>query len=144
MVTALTIMVNFVAFIMGPKQAGMTILIYLLIGIAGVPVFVGGTSGIAKIIGPTGGFNVGFLFAAIAMSAVRGHSRNFKKLVTIGICVGMPIIYIGGCISMYAVNRVGVWATLVTAVIPFLFGDVVKVVIAATMASKLERYHIGE
>jgi biotin transport system substrate-specific component len=144
MVTALTIMVNFVAFVMEPKQAGMTILIYLLIGIAGVPVFVGGTSGIAKIIGPTGGFNVGFLVAAMAMSACRGHSHHFRKLVMLGICVGMPVIYIGGCISMYAVNRVGVMATLWTAVIPFLFGDVVKVVIAAMMASKLSRYGIGD
>ena len=61
MVTALTIMVNFVAFVMTPKEAGLTLLIYLLLGIVGVPVFVGGTSGIAKIIGPTGGFNIGFL-----------------------------------------------------------------------------------
>ena len=58
MVTALTIMVNFVAFVMTPKEAGLTLLIYLLLGIVGVPVFVGGTSGIAKIIGPTGGFNI--------------------------------------------------------------------------------------
>ena len=61
MVTALTIVVNLVAFIMKPKQAVMTILIYLLLGVAGVPVFVGGTSGLIKIIGPTGGFNLGFL-----------------------------------------------------------------------------------
>ena len=43
-------MVNFVAFVMTPKEAGLTLLIYLLLGIVGVPVFVGGTSGIAKII----------------------------------------------------------------------------------------------
>lgn len=112
MVTALTIMVNFVAFVMTPKEAGLTLLIYLLLGIVGVPVFVGGTSGIAKIIGPTGGFNIGFLVAAMVMSAVRGKSHDFKKLIMTGIFVGMPIIYIGGCISMYAVNRISVWATL--------------------------------
>ncbi|MCH3949395.1 MAG: biotin transporter BioY [Acidaminococcus sp.] len=144
MVTALTIMVNLVAFIMKPKQAGMTILIYLLLGVAGVPVFVGGTSGLIKIIGPTGGFNAGFLVAVIAMSAFRGDSHDFKKLVTTGICIGMPIIYICGCISMYAVNHIGVWATLVSAVFPFIIGDVLKVVVAAMLASRLYRYGIGK
>lgn len=143
MVTALTIMVYFVAFVMTPKEAGLTLLIYLLLGIVGVPVFVGGTSGIAKIIGPTGGFNIGFLVAAMVMSAVRGKSHDFKKLIMTGIFVGMPIIYIGGCISMYAVNRVSVWATLLTAVIPFLFGDVVKVVIAAMMAVRVSKFRVG-
>ena len=89
MVTALTIMVNFVAFVMTPKEAGLTLLIYLLLGIVGVPVFV------------------------------------------------------GGCISMYAVNRISVWATLLTAVIPFLFGDVVKVVIAAMMAVRVSKFRVG-
>ena len=77
MVTALTIMVNLVAFIMKPKQAGIILGIYLLLGAVGVPVFVGGTSGLGKLIGPTGGFNLGFLAAAVAMSAVRGNSRSF-------------------------------------------------------------------
>ena len=140
MVTALTIMVNLVAFVMKPKQSGIILGIYLLLGAVGVPVFVGGTSGLIKLIGPTGGFNLGFLVAAIAMSAVRGNSRSFKKLVAIGICVGMPIIYIGGCISMYAVAKVGVWKTLVMAVFPFLIGDTLKVVLAAFLANRLQRY----
>lgn len=144
MVTALTIVVNLVAFIMKPKQAVMTILIYLLLGVAGVPVFVGGTSGLIKIIGPTGGFNLGFLAAVAAMSAFRGDSHDFRRLVTAGICIGMPVIYICGCISMYAVNRIGVWATLVSAVFPFLIGDVLKVVVAAMLASRLYRYGIGK
>ena len=71
------------------------------------------------------------------------QAENFKKLVMTGIFVGMPIIYIGGCISMYAVNRISVWATLMTAVIPFLFGDVVKVVIAAMMAVKISKFRVG-
>ena len=131
MVTALTIMVNLVAFIMKPKQAGIILGIYLLLGAVGVPVFVGGTSGLGKL---------GFLAAAVAMSAVRGNSRSFKKLVIIGICVGMPIIYVGGCISMYLVAKVGIWKTLVMAVFPFLVGDTLKVVLAAFLANRLQHY----
>ena len=74
------------------------------------------------------------------MSAVRGNSRSLKKLVIIGICVGMPIIYVGGCISMYLVAKVGIWKTLVMAVFPFLVGDTLKVVLAAFLANRLQRY----
>ena len=100
----------------------------------------GGTSGLIKLFGPTRGINMGFLPPAVAMSALRGNTRSFKKLVAIGICVGMPIIYAGGCLSMYLVAKVGVWKTLVMAVFPFLVGDVLKVVLAAFLASRLQRY----
>ena len=107
----------------------------------GVPVFVGGTSGMAKIFGPTGGFNLGFLAAVVAMSAIRGGRKwSFGKLVALGVLVGMPIIYAGGCIRMYLVAKVGLWKTLVMAVFPFLIGDVLKVVLAAFLASRLQRY----
>lgn len=141
MVTALTIMVNLVGFLKTPKQAAVILGIYLLLGMVGVPVFVGGTSGMAKIFGPTGGFNLGFLAAVVAMSAIRGGRKwSFGKLVALGVLVGMPIIYAGGCISMYLVAKVGLWKTLVMAVFPFLIGDVLKVVLAAFLASRLQRY----
>ncbi|WP_337470493.1 biotin transporter BioY [Acidaminococcus fermentans] len=140
MVTALTIMVNLVAFVMKPKQAGIIRPLAPLRGAGGGPVFGGGTSGLIKLLGPTGGFNLGFLAAAVAMSAVRGNTRSFKKLVAIGICVRMSIFYICGCISMYAVAKVGVWKTLVMAVFPFLIGDTLKVVLAAFLANRLQRY----
>ena len=141
MVTALTIMVNLVGFLKTPKQAAVILGIYLLLGMVGVPVFVGGTSGMAKIFGPTGGFNLGFLAAVVAMSAIRGGRKwSVCKLVALGVLVGMPIIYAGGCISMYLVAKVGLWKTLVMAVFPFLIGDVLKVVLAAFLASRLQRY----
>ena len=52
----------------------------------------------------------------------------------------MPIIYVGGCLSMYLVAKVGVWKTLVMAVFPFLIGDTLKVVLAAFLANRLQRY----
>lgn len=140
MVTALTIMVNLVAFLFKPKQAGIIVAIWMLLGIVGVPVFVGGTSGLAKVAGPTGGFIWGFMVAAICMSAVRGNSRSFKKLVAVGVCVGMPIIYACGCISMYAVAKVDLWKTLVMAVFPFIIGDVLKTLLAAFIANRMSRY----
>ena len=137
MVTALTIAVNLVAFILPPKEALLVMLVYVLLGAIGVPVFVGGTAGLGKIVGPTGGFILGFIVAAYAMSILRGNAHSYKRLVFIGIAVGMPIIYLCGCISMYVVAGMDIWKTLVIAVFPFIVGDVLKVLFAAFLAGRL-------
>ena len=139
MVTALTIVVNLVAFILKPHEAFLVLLAWMILGAAGVPVFVGGTAGLGKLVGPTGGFVVSFLVAGWLMSKLRGNTNSFKRFVFLGIVVGMPVIYIGGCISMYLVAHMGVWATLVAAVFPFLLGDVVKVLIAAFLATRINK-----
>ncbi|XOQ51988.1 MAG: Biotin transporter [Succiniclasticum sp.] len=139
MVTALTIVVNLIAFILKPHEAFLALLAWMILGAVGVPVFVGGTAGLGKLIGPTGGFIVSFLVAGWLMSKLRGNATSFKTLSLLGIFVGMPVIYVGGCISMYVVAHLSVWATLVAAVFPFIFGDVVKVLIAAFLASRIHK-----
>ena len=120
MVTALTIMVNFVAFVMTPKGSGTDALDLSFIGNCRSSCLCWRDERDCQDHWTNGRFQYWILVAAMVMSAVRGKSHDFKKLIMTGIFVGMPIIYIGGCISMYAVNRVSVWATLLTAVIPFL------------------------
>ena len=138
-VTALTIIVNLVAFLLRPREAFLVLLTWILLGSAGVPVFAGGTAGAGKLVGPTGGFIVSFLVAAWVMSKLRGDSNSFRKMVLLGLLVGMPVIYIGGCLSMYFVAHISVWATLVSAVFPFIFGDVVKVFMAAFLATRINK-----
>ena len=70
MVTGLTVAVNLVAFILPPKKALLVMIIYVLLGAVGVPVFVGGTAGLGKIFGPTGGFIIGFVVAAFAIGVL--------------------------------------------------------------------------
>ena len=57
-----TVMVNLIGLILKPKSAALTILMYLCMGMIGLPVFSGGSAGIGKLIGPTGGFYFGFFF----------------------------------------------------------------------------------
>ncbi|MBO5591122.1 MAG: biotin transporter BioY [Acidaminococcaceae bacterium] len=140
MVTAATIIVNMTAFILKPNDAFLVILAWLLIGAAGMPVFPGGSAGLGRLIGPTGGFYVSFVLAAWLMSKLLNGSNSFKKMVFLGIAVGMPVIYVGGCISMYLVAHMSVWATLVAAVFPFIFGDVVKVFAGAFLATRLNAF----
>ena len=137
MVVGTTIIVNMTAFILKPNDAFLVLLAWLLIGAIGVPVLPGGSAGLGRLVGPTGGFYVAFAIAAWLMSKLLNGSNSFKRMVFLGIAVGMPIIYVGGCISMYLVAHMGVWATLVAAVFPFIFGDVVKVVAGAFLATRI-------
>ena len=140
LVVATTIIINMTAFILKPNDAFLVILAWLLIGAAGVPVLPAGTAGLGRLLGPTGGFYVSFVVAAWLMSKLLNGSNSFKKMVFLGIAVGMPVIYIGGCISMYLVAHMSVWATLVAAVFPFIFGDVVKVVAGAFLATRINEF----
>ena len=115
-------------------------LAWLLIGAIGVPVLPGGSAGLGRLLGPTGGFYVCFAIAAWLMSKLLNGSNSFKRMVFLGIAVGMPIIYVGGCVSMYLVAHMDVWATLVAAVFPFIFGDVVKVLAGAFLATRINMF----
>ena len=115
----------------------LVLLAWMIIGAIGVPVLPGGSAGLGRLVGPTGGFYVAFAIAAWLMSKLLNGSNSFKRMVFLGIAVGMPVIYVGGCISMYLVAHMGVWATLVAAVFPFIFGDIVKVVVGAFLATRI-------
>jgi len=140
MVVVTTIIVNMTAFVLKPNDAFLVILAWLIIGAIGVPVLPGGSAGLGRLVGPTGGFYVAFAIAAWLMSKLLNGCNSFKKMVVLGIMVGMPVIYLGGCFSMFLVAHMSVWATLVAAVFPFIFGDVVKVVAGAFLATRVNAF----
>jgi len=140
MVVGTTIIVNMAAFVLKPNDAFLVIVAWLIVGAIGVPVLPGGSAGLGRLVGPTGGFYVAFAVAAWLMSKLLNGSNSFKKMIFLGIAVGMPVIYLGGCISMYIVAHMSVWATLVAAVFPFIFGDVVKVVAGAFLATRINAF----
>ena len=102
-----------------------------------IPVFGGGTSGIGKLLSPTGGFYFGFLFAALIISLLKGRNNDIKRYILITIFVGMPIIYFMGTVFMCYFNQMTVEAALFAAVVPFLIGDTIKSVIASFLGTKL-------
>ncbi|WP_110953713.1 biotin transporter BioY [Anaerosinus massiliensis] len=139
MLTALTIVVNLIAFVLSPKQAFITLAVYILLGVVGVPVFVGGVSGPGKLFGPTGGFIFGYLAAVPLMSLCKGKTNSFKRYMAVDVFIGMPIIYLGGMLSMCLVQDLDIFSTLIVAVFPFIVGDLVKSGIAAYLGVKLNR-----
>ena len=131
--------VNLVGFLMTPKQAFMTMLVYILVGLAGIPVFTGGTAGPGKLFGPTGGYILGFLVAATAIAYLKGRNYNFLRYSIVGVCVWIPVIYAMGAGQMMLLTGMNLKEAFFVGVLPFAPLDVIKVVGAAWLAGPIHR-----
>lgn len=104
---------------------------YLLMGLAGLPVFTGGTAGPGKLFGPTGGYIFGFLVAALIISWLRGNNYGFKRCAFLGVVIGIPVIYLLGVAQLKFITGIGWEEAVVTGALPFIPMDVVKCIAAA-------------
>ncbi len=139
-ITAQTIIINLIAFLLKPKQAFTTISVFLLLGLIGIPVFSGGGAGPSKLFGPTGGYLFGYLIAATIISFLKGKDFNIKKCIFLSIVVGMPIIYILGAGYMEFLTKMNFKALITTSVLPFIPLDILKCILAAFLAKILNRF----
>ena len=137
MVTALTLALGVTAFVLPPKQTLISLLIYTFLGVIGLPVFVGGTAGLGKLFGSTGGYIFAWIVVYPIISALKGSRPSFKRYALVDIVIGIPVTYIGGLISMMLVMDISLEAALVMAVLPYIPGDVIKCLMAAFLGVKV-------
>lgn len=119
--------------LLGSRGGAAAMVAYLLEGIAGLPVFAGGTSGIGKIIGPTGGYLVSFPIAAFAVGllAERGWDRRLWTAIP-AMLLGNALIYAVGLPWLRIFLPAGKSA-LALGLYPFIPGDLFKLLLAATL-----------
>ena len=91
--TAQTLVVNLIALLLTPRQAAFTIIVYIFLGLTGLPVFSGGVGGPGKLFGPTGGYIMAWLIAVVLMSRLKGQRYSFGRYFLVTVCIGMPVIY---------------------------------------------------
>lgn len=114
-------------------------LVYLFMGLIGLPVFSAGTGGLGKLFGPTGGFYFGFLFATIAISLFKGNRNKLWRYILVTVAVGLPIQHICAVAMMAIHNGGNVWAAFLAVSVPFLIGDIVKCVMASVVSVALNK-----
>lgn len=127
--------------ILGPVMGAAAVALYLLAGILGFPVFAGGTGGLARFAGPTGGYLVGYLLAAITVGLIAGRPEYKTSLIRIIIAViaGFLIIYIPG-ISWLKISRNLDWTrAFLAGFTPFIIGDILKGIAAVLISPRLRR-----
>jgi biotin transport system substrate-specific component len=129
-VTGQTFGVLLVGALLGSRRGALSMLAYLGEGLAGLPVFAGGTAGIAALLGPSGGYLVGFVFAAFVTGwlAERGWDRRLGS-AALAMLAGSIALYLPGLV--WLAKFVGVSEVLGAGLLPFIPGDAVKLVLAA-------------
>ena len=134
---------NFLIYItiyaIGWKKATVSYIIYLLLGFVGLPVFAGFTGGISKLVSPTGGYLVGFIFTSV-ISGLIIEKFNYKRIPNIiGMIVGLAITYIFGTAWLaFGMGRTFMEA-LAIGVLPFLIFDFGKIIIVAIIGPELQK-----
>lgn len=137
-ITLQTLGVLLAGAILGPKKGPLAVLLYLLIGAIGVPVFSGGAAGLAPFVGPTGGFLFGFILAAwlVGFLTARIMPRYpFWPALGITLLGGISVYLIG---APWLVLVLGKPAALGSLLI-FVPGDLIKVLLTVLIAKSVHR-----
>lgn len=139
MLTAQTIIVNLIGLILTPLHAAISVMLFILLGAIGLPIFAGGEGGLGALLGPTGGFIIGFLFSAIAISYFKGKKHNILRYVLATVFIGMPVTYLLGASYMSYILNMDYMRAIQLAVIPFLLGDTIKCLMASMVATRINK-----
>ncbi|MBX3103913.1 MAG: biotin transporter BioY [Cryobacterium sp.] len=133
-VTGQTLAVLLVGSSLGALRGSISMLLYAAIGILGLPVFSGAASGLHVILGPTGGYIIGFVFAAALTGwlSQQKWDRKFARAI-LTFCLGIAVIYAIGLPWLAFTLSLGLDATLTAGLYPFAIGEVIKFVIAASV-----------
>jgi biotin transport system substrate-specific component len=138
-ITGQTFAVLLTGAVLGARRAFLAQLLYLAEGAAGLPVFAGGAAGVARLVGPTGGYLIAFPFAAALTGALaqRGWDRHVATMVA-AMLLGSVVIFGGGL--LWLSRFVPPQTLLAAGLLPFVPGDLIKTTLAAVVFPSVWRW----
>lgn len=161
-----TFAIYLTVIILGWEDGTISVLVYVLLGFAGAPVFTGFTGGAGKVLGPTGGYIIGYIFLALiegvfvdgarrarpykeglrTRSPLRDGNRPHEEAVgasytsatiLLGMLLGTIVLYIFGTIWLMRQAGLTLVAAFSAGVLPFIVGDIVKMIVALFAGTKI-------
>ncbi len=128
--------------VLGGKRGSLSVLVYLLLGMIGVPVFAGFSGGIGCLLGSTGGYIIGFLFSALVMWGMEIAFGKSRFVLVLSMILGLMVCYLFGTIwfmTVYArtTGAIGVMTALGWCVFPYIIPDGIKIVLAMILCKKV-------
>jgi len=131
--------------LLGGKRGTLAVLVYILMGAVGLPVFSGFSGGIGKLVGVTGGYIVGFLASALVMWAMEALLGKKKWVLALSMVVGLLICYAFGTawfMVLYTSSKgaITLGAVLGMCVIPYIIPDAIKIAVALLLTNILKRF----
>jgi biotin transport system substrate-specific component len=126
-------------YVLGHKFGTLAVGIYILLGAVGLPIFSGATGGIGKILGPTGGYIIAWLFLAFATGFAVKKFPGKIYLHVAGALIGELVLYLIGTAWFIFVTKYTLDRALAVCVIPFIPGDSIKLALAVIVGAILRK-----
>lgn len=140
-ITLQTLFTGLAGILFGGYTAALSQIIYVLLGVIGLPVFAGGKAGLGTLLGPSGGYLIGFIAGAYIIGRIVESNENPGLIrILVALVSGTLVIYILGTIQLAIVTKFSLVKSLMVGVVPFLPGDALKIAISAWLGIKLRRY----
>ena len=125
---------------LGSKRGTVAIAVYLVLGALGVPVFAGFTGGIGRLLGPTGGYLVGFLVSGLVMMLLDRWKTGKYVWTLLKMAIAMAACYLVGTVWFaFQYTSMSIGAVLMACVVPFLIPDAVKILVAERVGTLLKK-----
>lgn len=125
--------------LLGWKWGTLSQAVYVALGAAGLPVFAGFRGGFGALLGPTGGFLLGYLLAAFLLGLLLEHfGRRYRVLLPV-LLLAMAAVYLPGVPWLMHVTQTSLRGALAAGVLPFLPGDLLKAALCALLIPRLHR-----
>ena len=131
--------IYFVLTVLGMKLGTSSVLIYILLGAAGLPVFTNFTGGIGKLLGPTGGYIIGYIFMALVCGFFVDKFNNNIIINLAGMLLGTAVLYLFGSLWLAYQANMSFIAALYAGVIPYIPGDLIKLFFAVFIGRQVRK-----
>lgn len=130
--------------VLGGKRGSLSVLIYLLLGAVGIPVFAGFSGGMGIILGSTGGYIIGFLLSALLMWGMEKALGKKTWMLALSMVLGLLVCYAFGTIWFMTVygrttGEIGLVTALGWCVFPFIIPDLAKIVLALLVSKRIAK-----
>jgi biotin transport system substrate-specific component len=133
------LVIYFTVYLLGMKLGTLSYVIYILLGLVGLPVFGGFQGGVGVLAGPTGGYIIGFVFMALICGVFAERFHYNKWMYVVGMIIGLAVVYAFGTAWLAYQSGLLFKAALFAGVIPFIPGDVLKIVAVTIVALPARR-----
>lgn len=130
--------VSISGLILGPKNGFISQLIYILMGAIGMPVFAQMTGGINIVIGPTGGFILGFPIMALIIGYFSYKFKNTKYTI-LGMILGLSLDYLIGTMMFTFITKMTFTQGIIACVLPFIPIDLIKIGLAVAVGTSISK-----
>lgn len=131
--------------VLGGKKGTIAVIVYVLLGAVGLPVFAGFKLGIGTLLGTTGGYIIGFVLSGIVYWAITDKFGIKLAVTVIAMALGLLVCYAFGTAWFMIVytrskGAVTLWSALGWCVFPFIIPDAIKIALAILVSERVGKY----